>query len=180
MAQEVGRAILSAGTGRFRWRAVPVDDDGLDLVIRASPERPTAGDVERRAWGASTVVALCAALAVVVAAWGAIDWVFLVVAHATPDITFFGPVEVETTWLERDDAQHAAFRVLIGGGLSLVGAVVAWRVRRSVAMTLLGGFALVCLISGLAMHAAVTPDRPAERVPRCMEHSGEPNTCPGG
>ena len=48
----------------------------------------------------------------VVAAWGAIDWVFLVVAHATPDITFFGPVEVQTTWLERDDAQRAAVRVL--------------------------------------------------------------------
>ena len=61
------------------------------------------------------VVGVCAALAVVLAGWGAIDWVFLVVAHATPDISF-GAADPPTSWLECDDAQQAALRVLIGGG----------------------------------------------------------------
>ena len=125
------------------------DDDGLDLVTGPSGQSPA--DVGHRTWGASTLLAVCTAAAVV-AAWGAIDWVFLVVARATPDITFFGAVEPPTSWLERDDAQRAAQR---GVG--------------------------VCLISGLAMHAGVTPDDPpAERVPGCAEHSGEPKTRPGG
>jgi hypothetical protein len=162
------------------------DDDGLDLVTRADGEPPTHReppadrDAGRRAWGASTLVAICAVVAVLVAAWGAFDWVFLVVAHVTPDITF-GPTEAPTPWGEGDDAQQAALRVLVGGAIALVGVVTAWLLRRSIAALLLGGFVAVCLVSGLAMHAAVTPDDPpAPRVPQCMEHSGEPNTCPGG
>jgi hypothetical protein len=155
------------------------DDDGLDLVT--GPSAQSSADVGHRTWGASALLTVCTAVAVVVAAWGAIDWVFLVLDRATPDITFFGPVEPPTSWLERDDAQRAAVRVLIGGAIALVGAGTAWFLRRSVAAMLLGGLVGVCLISGLAMHAGVTPDDPpAERVPGCAEHSGEPNTCPGG
>jgi hypothetical protein len=155
------------------------DDDGLDLVTGPSAESPS--DVGHPAWGASALVAVSTAAAVVVAAWGAIDWVSLVLDRATPEISFFGAVEPPTSWRERDDAQRAAGRVLIGGAIALVGAGTAWFLRRSVAAMLLGGLVGICLISGLAMRAGVTPDDPpAEHVPGCAEHSGEPNTCPGG
>ena len=155
----------------------PGDDDGLDHLERARRERAR----DDRAWWATTVLALCCVAGLLVAASGAIDWLFLVMAHATPDI--LRPSGGSTPWAGRDESQQAAVRVLVGGGCWLIGMAAAWFYRRGVPTALFGIGAVLALVVGSVLLAAVTPDapeRPEERVRLCQEHSGEPNTCPGG
>ncbi|SHF84029.1 hypothetical protein [Geodermatophilus nigrescens] len=140
------------------------------------------GDEAGRRAGPRTEHLLFAVLTVawlVATAWHGLQWLGEVVDHAVPDWTIGGG-ERPTGWAERSEAQrHARLATVWGTVLPWIGLAVALVRRRGLSATVFGGGVLLCLVLGLGMHDAVTPDPPEPEPPRgCVEWSGYPSDCP--
>ena len=166
----------------FEWDDDDDEDEDDASPVRSPPREPT--DAVR--W-------LQAVLVVLAVGWAlATSWQVLLflgdlaggAADGVSESLFrWWPSETGWTWAGRADAQRHARRVMLLSLLPAAGVLLALAGRRSVAAGLLGIGAVVGLLVGAGLHAAVTPDLPdvpERRAPYCGEHSGEPARCPGG
>ena len=150
------------------------EDAGPPPPPRRPPARPVPG------WGVFllSLLAVLWLLGAPAQAWG---WLTEVLSQPLPG---FLPGDTGTpTWAGRVDAQRHARTVLLLGLLPAAGLLLALRWRRAVVAVLFGGAAVVSVLVGAWMVAAVTPDAPdvPDPAPRyCQEHSGGEATCPGG
>ena len=143
----------------------------------------------RRAERPDAVSWLRAVLAVLAVGWAlAASWqvvLFLgdLAGGVSDALTDWWPSDTQREWAGRADAQRHARRVVLLSLVPAAGVLLALAGRRYVGAGLLGLCAVVGLLVGGGLHAAVTPDLPdvpERRAPYCGEHSGEPARCPGG
>ena len=108
---------------------------------------------------------------------------FLAIGSLADLWTFSGE---QPTPADHDRAQrHALMTTVVATGCPAAAAVLAARRRRGVVQAVFGVGAVLGLVGGLLVHAAVSPEVPdppaRDDGPRvCQEHSGGDSTCPGG
>ena len=99
------------------------------------------------------------------------------VSGAGDRVLDFSPSDTPHAWTGRVDAQRHAQTLMLLALLPAAGALVALAARQRVAAALLGIGAVLGLLIGAGLYAAVTPD---DREPQyCQGWGGADHPCPG-